>query len=70
MPMGRERGVLRWDIRATLLADQLAEVERELGNTPEAAPKAQERRERLEQERLELLSALRALGPSPRAKMG
>jgi hypothetical protein len=69
--MGRDRGVLRWDVRDWLLRAERARLERELAraeNTPDRD--AAVRRARLEEERAALLTRARALGPSPRAKMG
>jgi len=77
MHMGRERGVLRWDIHRTLLDAQLARVEEALAALDAApvTPKTNLRerasqRERLGDERLTLLQQIAALGPAPRAKMG
>ena len=88
MQMGRERGVMRWDVRHSLISDRLALVEARLarlnpsvaldapiGATPPLRSPKEERaiREesaRLTTEREELRRQLRALGPSPRAKMG
>ncbi|MBF6589741.1 MAG: hypothetical protein IVW57_04325 [Ktedonobacterales bacterium] len=72
MPMGRERAVLRWDIHGTLLRERLERIEATLAAPPAVPATSQERaeRERLARERQDVLSRLRALGPSPRAKMG
>ena len=77
MHMGRERGVLRWDIRRSLLDAQLVRVEEALAalDATPVTPKTNlrehtSRRERLSKERLDLLQQITALGPSPRAKMG
>ncbi|MEO7001962.1 MAG: hypothetical protein ABI068_09055 [Ktedonobacterales bacterium] len=75
--MGRERGVMRWDIHRTLLDQQLAHIEAALAAL-DATPltsrtNARERnsqRERLREERCGLLQQIAALGPSPHAKMG
>ncbi len=38
MQMGRERGVMRWDVRHSLISDRLAQVEARLARlTPPAA---------------------------------
>jgi hypothetical protein len=71
MNMGRERGILRWELRHSLLAQRLARVEETLAGMAE--PKGARERERLEQitrEREDLQRKLQALGPSPSAKMG
>ncbi len=68
MWMGRERGIIRWDIHFSLLTMRLRRAEaalqalgeRENGN----------KRARLEAEVRDLQRQLNALGPSPRAKMG
>ncbi len=71
MPMGRERAVLRWDARTAQLRLELDRIDRELARTDSASSSAaSERRARLEHERASALSRLRALGPSPHAKMG
>jgi hypothetical protein len=71
MNMGRERGILRWELHHALLAQRLARVEETLAGLAE--PKGVRERERLEQltrEREDLQCKLQALGPSPSAKMG
>jgi hypothetical protein len=71
MNMGRERGILRWELHHSLLAQRLARIEETLAGMAE--PKGQRERERLEQltrEREDLQRKLQALGPSPSAKMG
>jgi hypothetical protein len=71
MPMGRERAVLRWNARASLAERELARVAAALSELANpATPEERQRRAELEVEREEALSRLRALGPSPRAKMG
>jgi hypothetical protein len=68
---GRERNIVRWDLQATLVSARLQRVEGELAALGEPdRPKTRARRERLLAERVELMGKLRALGPSPRAKMG
>ncbi|MFI5274247.1 MAG: hypothetical protein ACHQ4H_14530 [Ktedonobacterales bacterium] len=72
MKMGRERGILRWEIHETLLRDALARAEGELaalGRDP-AGPRDEERARTLTGERAALQRRLQALGPSPKAKMG
>jgi hypothetical protein len=71
MNMGRERGILRWELHHSLLARRLAHIEETLAGLGE--PKGARERERLEQltrEREDLQRKLQALGPSPSAKMG
>jgi hypothetical protein len=71
MNMGRERGILRWELHHSLLTQRLARVEETLEGMAE--PKGARERERLEQltrEREDLQRKLQALGPSPSAKMG
>jgi hypothetical protein len=67
MKMGRERNVLRWDIRASRLRERLERVERALAASP--APSG-ERAAQLAREGAALQRQLQQLGPSPRAKMG
>ncbi len=71
MQGGRERNILRWDLRAALLRPRLERVEAELAalGVPDG-PKTRARQERLVAERIELMRKLRALGPTPTAKMG
>jgi hypothetical protein len=71
MKMGRERAVLRWDVRSALLTQQLARAERQLATFEEpAGARERERVARLTQEIEQIRRELQALGPSPRAKMG
>lgn len=77
MHMGRERGVLRWDIHHSLLDAQLTSVEEALAAldaapvTPKTTPREHAgQRERLRQQRFDLLQQIAQLGPAPRAKMG
>lgn len=71
MPMGRERAVMRWDAHAAMLSRERARIEAELARVDEPTPHEQPNRaERLLRARNEVLSRQRALGPSPRAKMG
>lgn len=74
MSSGRERAVVVWEARYTLVAQRLSEIERGLAELRalEEAP-SRKRRERLadlEEERSQVMLALARLGPSPRAKMG
>lgn len=71
MKMGRERGILRWDAHSAILTARLERAERQLATV--GAPlggRDRERVARLTQEIEQLRDQLRALGPSPRAKMG
>lgn len=76
MHMGRERAVLGWDIHHTLLRDAIARTEALLAVQPQPAPgtatppEAQAHALPLSDELASLRRQLRALGPSPRAKMG
>lgn len=71
--MGREREILRWEAHHTLLSDAIARAEAEL-----AALLAEEARTERDRERAHALAEQlddlrrrrRALGPSPKAKMG
>jgi hypothetical protein len=71
MKMGRERGILRWDAHSALLTQRLERAEHQLAalGVP-AGGRDRERVARLTQEIEQLRGQLRALGPSPRAKMG
>ncbi len=65
--MGRERAVMRWEVRQQMLLDEIQRVEQELA--------ASEQREgaavAMLQERLkELRARLHRLGPTPKARMG
>jgi hypothetical protein len=72
--MGRERAVLCWDIHHTLLHDAIARTEGQLAaqQPVSSAPEqeAQAHAQALNDELASLRRQLRALGPSPRAKMG
>ena len=71
MPGGRERNIMRWDLRATLLRNQLARLDERLARLDAAdVSSRQGQREALLAERAELARQLAALGPDPRAKMG
>jgi hypothetical protein len=77
MKMGIDRGILRWDIRASMLSARLTRVEESLAAL-EANPVGDgngardhtDRLRSLAHERDDLMRKLAALGPSPRAKMG
>jgi hypothetical protein len=71
MPGGRERNIMRWELRATLLRDQIARLDERLARLDATdTPSTQGRREALLAERAQLARQLDALGPDPRAKMG
>lgn len=71
MKMGRERAVLRWDIRAALLRERIERTERTLTSLgPNPAPRERDHHARLVRELADLRAQFVALGPSPRAKMG
>jgi hypothetical protein len=70
MKMGRERTVLGWDIHAAALKLQIEQVESELAGTPAEPANARGRAAWLTARLAELQHQIRALGPSPRAKMG
>ena len=74
MSAGRERGVMQWEVRESLLRQRLTSVSEELARLAEMdEAKLGKRRERLhdlELERVRLEMSLAQLGPSPRAKMG
>jgi hypothetical protein len=73
MHMGRERDVLRWDIHASLLRDAIALAADELAGlerVPSPTPRERDRARHLASQLDDLERRLRALGPSPRAKMG
>ncbi|MGO8947632.1 MAG: hypothetical protein ACLQUY_08210 [Ktedonobacterales bacterium] len=74
MKMGRERTVLCWDVRMSLLNLQIEQVQAELaevemGYAVEPASTRQ-RAARLAARLAELHQQLHNLGPSPRARMG
>ena len=74
MSAGRERSVMVWDARESLLLSRLEAIERELDELAQIEqPPTRKRRERtseLEDERRRVTVSLAQLGPSPRAKMG
>lgn len=72
MWMGRERGVLRWEVRASLLTEKLEQAQAALAALPQAddTSAVREQRQHLTEQCAQLRRRLEALGPSPRAKMG
>ena len=74
MKMGRERGVLGWDIHRHLLTEEIDRIQEEQarllsGGAGDVASN-RHRRDQLAARLAELKSQLTALGPSPRARMG
>jgi hypothetical protein len=71
MPGGRERNIMRWELRATLLRNQMARLDERLARLDATdVSSRQGQREALLAERAELARQFAALGPDPRAKMG
>ena len=74
MSAGRERSVMVWDARQSLLLSRLEAIEQELEELAQIEqPPTRKRRERtseLEDERRRVVTSLAQLGPTPRAKMG
>ena len=74
MPGGRERNILRWELRASLLRDQIAHLDERLAGLEIAALSngsfSARQREELLAQRADLVRELDAIGPDPRAKMG
>jgi hypothetical protein len=71
MKMGRERAILRWDIRRSLLEQRIARAEQQRAalGLP-TGPRERERVARLTAELEDLRRQLQRIGPSPHAKMG
>jgi hypothetical protein len=72
MPGGRERNIMRWDLRVSLLREQIARMDERLARLSAAngSSSTATQREGLTAQRAELARQLDALGPDPRAKMG
>lgn len=74
MSGGRERGIMVWDVRETLLRERLAQLDQELAqlHAIQEPPtrKQVERVGALEAERDGVRAQIAQLGPSSRAKMG
>jgi hypothetical protein len=74
MSGGRERGIILWEVRATLLRVRDAAVREELESLASIQePPTRKRRERmaeLEGELRHIMIELAQLGPDPRPKMG
>ena len=65
MKMGRERNVTRWDVHAAQLKARMDAIHERL-----VAASSEDTARKLRDELRALESQYRALGPSPRAKMG
>lgn len=72
MPGGRERNIMRWEIRVSLLREQIARLDERLARlgTSNGASPAAAQRDGIMAQRAELARQLDAMGPDPRAKMG
>lgn len=71
MPGGRERNILRWELRAALLRDDIARLDARLARLGESdASTPSPKRAELLAQRVELARQLDILGPDARAKMG
>jgi hypothetical protein len=74
MPGGRERNILRWELRAEILRAQIARLDDRLArmNTADASQTGDQRgrRDDLLAQRADLARELDSLGPDSRAKMG
>ncbi|HEU4783952.1 MAG TPA: hypothetical protein VFS83_11475 [Ktedonobacterales bacterium] len=72
MPGGRERNIMRWELRVSLLREQIAHLDERLArlNTANGSSSLATQREGLMEQRAELARQIDAMGPDPRAKMG
>ncbi len=72
MPGGRERNIMRWELRVSLLREQIARLDQRLArlNAANGSASTATQREGLTAQRAELARQLDAMGPDPRAKMG
>jgi uncharacterized protein involved in exopolysaccharide biosynthesis len=74
MKMGRERGVLGWDIHRYLLTDEIDRIQEEQARLLRGAAgdvaSNRQRGDQLAMRLAELKRQLKAIGPSPRARMG
>jgi hypothetical protein len=72
MPGGRERNIMRWELRVSLLREQIARLDDRLArlNAANGSSSMAAQREGLIAQRAELARQLDAMGPDPRAKMG
>jgi hypothetical protein len=77
MPGGRERNILRWELREAILREHIARIDERLarlsdGNasSPSVSSSGHSRRDELLAKRAELARELDGIGHDPRAKMG
>jgi len=72
MPGGRERNIMRWELRVSLLREQIARLDERLArlNATNGSSSLATQREGMIAQRAELARQLDAIGPDPRAKMG
>ncbi|HKW23002.1 MAG TPA: hypothetical protein VJO13_16570 [Ktedonobacterales bacterium] len=72
MPGGRERNIMRWELRVSLLREQIARLDERLARVSASSDSSSiaTQREGLIAQRTELARQLDAMGPDPRAKMG
>lgn len=74
MPGGRERNILRWELRAEILRAQIARLDDRLArmNSADVSQPGDQRgrRDDLLAQRADLARELESLGPDSRAKMG
>jgi len=72
MPGGRERNIMRWELRVSLLREQIASLDERLArlNATNGSSSLATQREGMIAQRAELARQLDAIGPDPRAKMG
>ncbi len=72
MPGGRERNIMRWELRVSLLREQIARLDERLARLGVAngSSSAAAQREGLVAQRAALAHELDSIGPDPRAKMG
>ena len=72
MSGGRERNIMRWELRVALLREQIARLDERLArlNAANGSSSLATQHEGLMAQRAELARQLDAMGPDPRAKMG
>ena len=72
MPGGRERNIMRWDLRVSLLREQIARLDERLARLSPAndSSPAATQREGLMAQRAELARQLDAMGPDPARRWG
>ena len=64
--MGRERAIIRWDVHRQMLLEEVQRLEQ----TRQAAEAKASPDESAQERVAQLRAKLRAMGPSPQAKMG